>query len=117
MGKKISDLGREKLLERADRLTRLLAMNAPLVMVANEVKSIETALWLADPDAMSMAVKMTQVAAARRHMNVCQFCDSAEYLPDSQGMCATCLKECVEEASRDDALNAEPHLHLVDDES
>lgn len=83
--------------QRVARLRKLLEVNAPNLFVAREILLIQRAMWLRDPDAMSMAILDQERTRSRKESGFCVSSDCSNRNQADSEYCGPCVQGTEDE--------------------
>lgn len=99
---KMAEIAMLMLKNRAQRLVRLLELNAPAVILCNEAMLVYRAACGLDPalagEALAGALRRYQ--AMEQH--ICTICFNTETKPEDSHVCSKCAEEIVKDSEYED---------------
>lgn len=95
---KAVDMGTARLRHRCQRLLSLLNLQAPEVVLANEVLLIQEAAGLALGEHLYLAACRRDVERLRRAAGLCRDCDQQTGVGAANGLCEQCEAKVPTEA-------------------
>jgi hypothetical protein len=94
----VIEAGDVRFIKRLNRLNDLVRLNAPTIVVAQEVLNLQDALWLAHPEWMSAAIEQRATSRVRKAAGFCQMPKCGRRAVTDLELCTECEKEFQRES-------------------